>query len=94
VLGLRPEDIHIHKEKPKESSVQAQIYVIEPLGNETIVDIKIGENVIKVLAESDFSGTSNQDVWITFNNHKLHLFDDKSQECVYHASDKTSFSIE
>jgi multiple sugar transport system ATP-binding protein len=94
VLGLRPEDIHIHKEKPKERSVQAQIYVIEPLGNETIVDIEIGGNVIKVLAESDFSGTSNQDVWITFNNHKLHLFDEKSQECVYHASDKTSFNIE
>ena len=93
VLGLRPEDILIHKEKPKEKSIQAQIYVTEPLGNETIVDIKIGENVIKVLAESDFSGSSNQGVWITFNSHKLHLFDNESHECVYHASDKSKFEI-
>jgi multiple sugar transport system ATP-binding protein len=93
VLGLRPEDIHIHKEKPGDSSIQAQIYVIEPLGNETIVDIKIGEDVIKVLAESDFSGDLNQDVWINFNNHKLHLFNEQSQECLYHATDKSSFAI-
>ena len=67
--------------------------MIEPRGNETIVDIKIGENVIKVLAESDFSGTSNQEIWITFNNHKLHLFNEKSHDCVYHASEKSTFTI-
>jgi len=93
VLGLRPEDINIHHAQPKEKSIQAQIYVIEPLGSETIVDIKIGENVIKVLAESDFSGVSNQGVWITFNSHKLHLFDNESHECVYHASEKSKFEI-
>jgi ABC-type sugar transport system ATPase subunit len=93
VLGLRPEDISIHEDKPKEKSIPAEIYVTEPLGSETIVDIKLGENVIKVLTEPDFSGTSDQSVWITFDSHKLHLFDDESHECVYHASDKSTFAI-
>ena len=93
MLGFRPEDVKIHMSKPKIQSIPAEIYVTEPLGNETIVDIKLGDNVIKVLAEPDFSGTSNQDVWITLNSHKLHLFDHESHECVYHASDKTKFDI-
>jgi multiple sugar transport system ATP-binding protein len=93
VLGFRPEDIHIHHEKPKGETIPAEIYVTEPLGNETIVDIKLGENVIKVLAESDFEGSPGQRVWITANTNKLHLFDDKSHACVYHATDKSLFRI-
>jgi multiple sugar transport system ATP-binding protein len=93
ILGLRPEDIRIHHEKPGGKSIPAQIYVTEPLGNETIVDIKIGDNVIKVLAESDFSGEINQSVWVTFNSHKLHLFDEESLECLYHASEESVFEI-
>jgi ABC-type sugar transport system ATPase subunit len=93
ILGLRPEDIRIHHAKPKDPSIQAEIYVTEPLGNETIVDIKIGDNVIKVLAESDFSGNSGQTIWITFNYHKLHLFDDEQHSCVYHATDESDFKV-
>jgi multiple sugar transport system ATP-binding protein len=93
VIGLRPEDIVIHKTKAKEQSVPAEIYVIEPLGNETIVDVALGENVIKVLAEPDFEGQSGQRIWITMNFAKLHLFYDETHECIYHASDKDEFII-
>jgi ABC-type sugar transport system ATPase subunit len=94
VLGLRPEDIRIHMDEPKEKSIPTEIYVTEPLGNETIVDIKLGENVIKVLARSDFTAAPGQPVWITANMHKLHLFDESSHECMFHATEKTAFSIE
>jgi ABC-type sugar transport system ATPase subunit len=94
VLGLRPEDINIHMDKPRETSIPSEIYVTEPLGNETIVDIKLGDNVIKVLDESDFTAAPGQRVWITTNTHKLHLFDESSHECVFHATEKSAFSIE
>jgi ABC-type sugar transport system ATPase subunit len=94
VLGFRPEDIKIHLSKPAIASISAEIYVTEPLGNETIVDIKLGDNVIKVLAESDFVGEPGQNVWITANTHKLHLFDQDSHECVFHATEKSAFSLE
>ena len=93
VLGLRPEDITIHPDHPKEDSIPAEIYVTEPLGNETIVDIKLGDNVIKVLSEPDFAGKSGQRVWITINETKLHLFHDESHECIFYATDKSTFSI-
>lgn len=94
VLGFRPEDIKIHLSKPGTVSIPAEIYVTEPLGSETIVDIKLGDNVIKVLAPPDFVGEPGQSVWITANTHKLHLFDESNHECVFHATEKSAFTIE
>jgi multiple sugar transport system ATP-binding protein len=93
VLGFRPEDIKIHLEKPAVPSIRAEIYVTEPLGNETIVDIKLGDTVIKVLAEPGFVGEPEQNIWITANTHKLHLFDESSEDCIFHATDKSTFTI-
>lgn len=91
VFGLRPEDITIHTEKRKEGAVPAEIYVTEPLGNETIVDVALGDNVIKVLAEPDFEGQSGQKVWIKMNNSKLHFFNAETENCIHHASEKNKF---
>jgi ABC-type sugar transport system ATPase subunit len=93
VLGFRPEDIKIHLSKPKEKAIPAEIYVTEPLGSETIVDIKLGENVIKVLSEPDFPGKSGENVWIAINSSKLHLFHEESHECIFHATNKSTFTI-
>jgi multiple sugar transport system ATP-binding protein len=92
-LGVRPEDVKIYKERPREDSVQAEVYVTEPLGNETIVDVKIGEDVVKVLIGSDFTGKPGDPIWITLNVHKVHLFHEGSHECIYHASEKSDFRI-
>lgn len=92
-LGIRPEDIIIHLEKPSGNSIPAEIYVNEPLGNETVVDIKLGENVIKVLTVPDFPGKSNQEVWVTMNTSKIHLFDETTKACIYHATEKDKIQI-
>ncbi len=92
-LGMRPEDVKIYDARPKEDAVQAEVYVTEPLGNETIVDVKIGDDVIKVLTSSDFSGNPGDPIWITINVRKLHLFHGGSHECIYHASNKSDFKM-
>lgn len=93
VLGLRPEDVRIHAEKRIEGSVPAEIYVTEPLGNETIVDVKMGENVVKVIEEPDFEGKSGQKIWIKIDSAKIHFFHDETHECIYHASKKDRIDI-
>jgi multiple sugar transport system ATP-binding protein len=94
ILGLRPEDIRIFTEEPEEKAINAEIYVTEPLGNETVVDVRLGENVIKVLAAPDFIGKPGQKIWINFNCSKLHLFDDESHLCVHHASEESGFRLD
>jgi multiple sugar transport system ATP-binding protein len=93
ILGLRPEDITIQGEKAKMDAIPAEIYVTEPLGNETIVDVTLGDNVIKVLTEPDFEGQAGQRIWITINSAKLHLFHEETHECIYHASSQDKIDI-
>jgi multiple sugar transport system ATP-binding protein len=93
VFGIRPEDISIHLKKTAEDAVFAEIYVTEPLGNETIVDIKIGENVIKVLAGSDFYAHPGDRVWLKMNGSKVHLFHGETHKGIFHASEKGSIRI-
>ncbi len=94
VIGIRPEDITIYMERPDRNDlIETEIFVSEPLGNETIVDIKLGHEIIKALAEADFPGVRGNKVWIEFDRAKFHLFHKKTGECLFHASDEGFFQI-
>ena len=94
VLGIRPEDITIYTERPdRDQLIPTEIFVSEPLGNETIVDIKLGQEIIKILAEADFPGVRGNKVWIEFDRAKFHLFRKETGECLYHASSEALFQI-
>jgi len=92
ILGLRPEDVSIHYEDGG-GTVPAEIYVTEPLGNETIVDVALGENVIKVITEPDFAGSTGQTIKLGINCSKLHFFNAKTHRCIYHASKKDGIRV-
>ena len=87
LLGVRPEDISIHHQKETDDCIAAEIYVVEPLGNMTVVDIKLGDNIIKVLSAPDFIATSGAKVWITLRLDRLHFFDKENGQCLLHTSE-------
>jgi multiple sugar transport system ATP-binding protein len=93
VFGVRPEDISIFLNKPKGASIEAEIYVTEPLGNKTIVDIKLGNEVIKAVVRASFTAAPEQKVWITMKGSKLHLFDPETKECVAHSDERAPMII-
>lgn len=73
-LGLRPEDIIIHKEK-KFGTIGSKIYMIQPMGSHLIVTIKFGENLIIVWAPSTLNVDIGEKVGMTVNTNKIHIFD-------------------
>jgi multiple sugar transport system ATP-binding protein len=94
VIGIRPEDITIYMDRPdRDDLIETQIFVSEPLGNETIVDIRLGHEIIKILAEADFPGVRGNKVWIEFDGAKFHLFHKKTGKCHFHASAEAFFQI-
>ncbi len=83
ILGLRPEDLSISREvKKPETAIPAEIYVIEPLGTEVIVDAKVGENIIKLREAPTFRGRMGEKVWIVFNKDRMHVFDKKTEATI------------
>jgi multiple sugar transport system ATP-binding protein len=73
-LGVRPEHVHVSREKT-ESGIKASVYVVEPLGSEAIVDVKVGENIVKAKENPFFKASTGEQVWITFDVDQVHIFD-------------------
>ncbi len=74
-LGVRPEDIGVYEAAPTNEAMLAEVVVLEPLGQETIVDLRLGREIIKARVPPTRRLHEHQTVWITFDPAKLHLFD-------------------
>ena len=76
VLGIRPEDIKIdHKE-----GEEAEVYVVEPMGMQVLVTVKLGNLQIKVLTTPPFTKEMGEKVKLHFNTNKIHLFDKNTEK--------------
>jgi len=81
VLGLRPEDLNVSKSRTSENDIGGTIFAVEPLGNEAIIDVKVGDDIVK-LSSSDLGLRKGERVWISMNYRKIHIFDKKSGKAI------------
>ncbi|MEM2110355.1 MAG: ABC transporter ATP-binding protein [Candidatus Bathyarchaeia archaeon] len=81
-LGMRPEDLSISREKTSANCFPGEVYVVEPLGTESIVDMKVGEYLLKVIEEPTFTANSGERFWITPNMDRIYLFDRKTGNAI------------
>lgn len=77
VLGIRPEHITLNQEK---EGIKTEVYVIEPLGREILVSVKLGDYIVKVLTPPPFKVGMGEKVWLGFNLDKIMLFDKKTEK--------------
>ncbi len=52
-IGVRPEDLHVGD--PGGQGLTGEVYVVEPMGNETLVDVVVAESRMMVRAPRGFS---------------------------------------
>ena len=93
-LGIRPKDIHISNKGYK-----VKIELTEQLGSETIIYVKLpGKEELSTITVSDTSilYRNGQEIFISFDNKKLHFFDKKTEESLRKAnvSNKISVNLE
>ncbi len=81
ILGVRPEDIIVSKE-PLKDAFTAEVYVVEPLGSHTIVNIKVGERIIKAEVLGEFIAQPGEKIYVKFNINKIHVFDKSTDETI------------
>jgi multiple sugar transport system ATP-binding protein len=77
VLGFRPEHVTI-VEPGAAGAVAGEIYVVEPLGNETLVAVKVHDELINVRAPADFAPSVGAPCGLLPAAGRLHLFDPDS----------------
>ncbi len=72
LVGIRPEDISV---AVGGEGISAVVYASEPLGGETVVDLTLGDRVVKALASPTLLLAPDDAVRITFDPQRLHVFD-------------------
>jgi multiple sugar transport system ATP-binding protein len=80
VLGVRPEDLTVAKGKLGKAEIPAEIYVVEPVGQSTIVDLNVGKYLVKARAPAGFKGEIRENVAVTVAREKIHIFDKKTDQ--------------
>jgi len=85
VLGIRPEDVHLSRES-RPGWIAAEVYVTEPLGAETIVDLRVGDGdgapMLRARTLPTFRAAIGEAIWIEFDRERMHCFDRESGQAI------------
>ncbi|MEO1288692.1 MAG: TOBE domain-containing protein, partial [Chloroflexota bacterium] len=82
ILGIRSEDIALYASE-QAHTMMASVYILEPLGDRTYVDVQIGKYTLKVRADADYHADSDDTVHIAFDIDRLHVFDADSGNTIF-----------
>jgi multiple sugar transport system ATP-binding protein len=83
IVGIRPEDLNPAQEHVDGKTIQGTVEVVEPIGNETYVDLNAGNfNLIAAVGrKSRIKSHSNLVLNPTIDN--LHLFETESEKAIF-----------
>lgn len=85
ILGIRPEDIYIQGTSfgnKHNSSIPAQVDVIEPIGSEKLLYLTAGKHQLVAKVKSYISPIINSSLLITFDMRKASFFDRNSGDAI------------
>jgi multiple sugar transport system ATP-binding protein len=85
ILGLRPhviQDASLTKCQPGWDRLTAKAEVIEPMGNEVVLLLSIGDIQFRAIVDPQTKAKANEDIELLFNMNKMHLFDEKTEEVI------------
>jgi len=74
VAGIRAENMEA-LDQPAEDALKVTVLVVEPLGSQNLLTIRIGDDIIKASTHPDFRAIADQDIWIRFPSAKIRWID-------------------
>jgi multiple sugar transport system ATP-binding protein len=82
-LGVRPEDVHVATgADPATLSFDANVEVVEPLGSEILLDVRVGRSTIVARVEPSVRVKVHEGVRLAINADHLHFFDAKTEQTI------------
>jgi multiple sugar transport system ATP-binding protein len=86
-IGIRPEDLAL-KAPGSAGAVSGEVYVVEPMGNETLVDVRTGDGRLSVRAPRGFAAPIGSTIGVTFDPANASFFDASGITVVHRAPNK------
>jgi multiple sugar transport system ATP-binding protein len=82
ILGIRPFYVGIGWEKSDDHAIPAEIFVLEPMGDTTVVSVDVFETRFQVITDPDFRAEEKQPIWLSFDPAHIVLFDAASKKAI------------
>ena len=86
-VGIRPEDVEV-VEPGGSGALAAEVYVVEPMGNETFVDLRISGERLTVRARRGFTAPIGSAVGVNFDPANACFFNEAGTTVVHRAPNK------
>lgn len=84
LMGIRAENMETLA-KPARDAVQVEVLVVEPLGSQNLLTVKIGDDLVKVATHPTFRVKPGTDVWLRFPAEKIRWVDRDNGKVLYPA---------
>ncbi len=82
-LGIRPEDLHVASSSdPPDVTFDAMVEVVEKLGSEILLDVKVGPNTMAAAVEPTVQAKVRDQLRLALNPDRLYFFDGPSQAAI------------
>lgn len=84
VIGARPQDISVSQKKASDEDFEIEIYAVEPLGTETVLDICYVACglIFKATTVRRFKANLGDMMWASLDKQRIHLFDKSTQKAI------------
>ncbi|CAN7187285.1 sn-glycerol-3-phosphate ABC transporter ATP-binding protein UgpC [Pararhizobium sp. LjRoot235] len=82
VLGIRPEDVHAALAEDEDVNLVAPIYSVELTGENTLVSLRLGGQLITLRADKNFAGQIDQEIGIKVMRDRVFLYNGETQDRV------------
>ena len=82
ILGIRPEHVSVGLKPSAAYAFQGEVYVVEPLGDQAILDFKIGGSIVRATVPPDFRADVGDRLWLSFSKENFHIIDKKTEEVI------------
>ena len=73
-IGVRPEDLRLTA-PDEEGVLRGEVYVVEPIGHETIVEVQAGDLHLSALAPRGWRGAFGESVGVRIDDRQSSFFD-------------------
>jgi multiple sugar transport system ATP-binding protein len=79
-IGVRPEDIHLTTDG--RSGFDAVVDVVEPLGSEILLDVKVGPHVMVARVDPTVRAKVHETIRLSIEPDRVHFFDLKTEAAI------------
>lgn len=80
IVGIRGLNVSYSFVKKNDTQIEGSVYSFEPIGNKTILIVKIGDELIRTIAPNDLQVDIDQKIFIEFDFKNAMFFDMDTEE--------------